>query len=207
MLLAYTNDQLDQDPTLDLLSDSDEEDEAQELLEAPQYAGLVPRSRDQSTTTTRDTSPAQTRRLSSESVEQPTPRRGANADDDSEEDEDEGTDGTGTSDGSSEETNPADASAEGSVSESTATAAQDVSTATEPVKRESRTRTRSIGNAVLGPKKSRVVIRDAAWSTWWAVLYFVSVAELAVADIAALHRHHLLCAPVLVLRLVSAPEA
>ena len=28
--------------------------------------------------------------------------------------------------------------------------------------------------ASLGPKKTRVVIRDAAWSTWWAVLYWVS---------------------------------
>jgi hypothetical protein len=25
-----------------------------------------------------------------------------------------------------------------------------------------------------GPKKTRVVIKDAAWSTWWAVLYWVS---------------------------------
>lgn len=27
---------------------------------------------------------------------------------------------------------------------------------------------------VTGPKKTRVMIRDAAWSTWWAVLYWVS---------------------------------
>jgi len=27
---------------------------------------------------------------------------------------------------------------------------------------------------VGGPKKTRVMIRDAAWSTWWAVLYWVS---------------------------------
>jgi len=26
---------------------------------------------------------------------------------------------------------------------------------------------------VMGPKKTKVVIRDAAWSTWWAVLYWV----------------------------------
>lgn len=25
-----------------------------------------------------------------------------------------------------------------------------------------------------GPKKTRVMVRDAAWSTWWAVLYWVS---------------------------------
>lgn len=27
---------------------------------------------------------------------------------------------------------------------------------------------------VTGPKKTRVIVRDAAWSTWWAVLYWVS---------------------------------
>lgn len=32
----------------------------------------------------------------------------------------------------------------------------------------------STSGPVLGPKKSKVMIRDAAWSTWWAVLYWVS---------------------------------
>jgi len=27
---------------------------------------------------------------------------------------------------------------------------------------------------VGGPKKTRVMVRDAAWSTWWAVLYWVN---------------------------------
>lgn len=33
---------------------------------------------------------------------------------------------------------------------------------------------RSDANAI-GPKKTRIVVRDAAWSTWWAVLYWVSI--------------------------------
>ena len=27
---------------------------------------------------------------------------------------------------------------------------------------------------IAGPRKTKVMIRDAAWSTWWAVLYWVS---------------------------------
>lgn len=44
-----------------------------------------------------------------------------------------------------------------------------------PVRRVSRKRLRDRDEgAVVGPKKTRVVIKDAAWSTWWAVLYWVS---------------------------------
>lgn len=32
------------------------------------------------------------------------------------------------------------------------------------------------GGPVTGPKKVKVVINDAAWSTWWALLYWVRVA-------------------------------
>jgi len=28
--------------------------------------------------------------------------------------------------------------------------------------------------AAIGPRKTRIIVRDAAWSTWWAVLYWVS---------------------------------
>jgi hypothetical protein len=34
--------------------------------------------------------------------------------------------------------------------------------------------------AVLGPKKTRVVIKDAAWSTWWAILYWVRHSKLVL---------------------------
>lgn len=34
---------------------------------------------------------------------------------------------------------------------------------------------------VLGPKKTRVVIRDAAWCTWWALLYWVSNSRILLA--------------------------
>lgn len=45
-----------------------------------------------------------------------------------------------------------------------------------PVRRISRKRLRDRdGAAVIGPKKTRVVIKDAAWSTWWAILYWVGV--------------------------------
>lgn len=30
----------------------------------------------------------------------------------------------------------------------------------------------------MGPKKTRIVIRDAAWSTWWSLLYWVSSIKL-----------------------------
>lgn len=44
-----------------------------------------------------------------------------------------------------------------------------------PVRRLSRKRLRERDEAaVIGPKKTRVVVKDAAWSTWWAILYWVS---------------------------------
>lgn len=33
-----------------------------------------------------------------------------------------------------------------------------------------------------GPKKMKVVIRDAAWSTWWAVLFWVSSLTINYVD-------------------------
>lgn len=48
-----------------------------------------------------------------------------------------------------------------------------------PVRRLSRKRMRERDEAaVIGPKKTRVVIKDAAWSTWWAILYWVSCRPL-----------------------------
>ena len=32
---------------------------------------------------------------------------------------------------------------------------------------------RPTSGPISGPKKTRVMVRDAAWSTWWAVLYWV----------------------------------
>lgn len=47
-----------------------------------------------------------------------------------------------------------------------------------PVRRLSRKRLRERDEAaVIGPKKTRVVVKDAAWSTWWAILYWVSFEE------------------------------
>lgn len=40
-------------------------------------------------------------------------------------------------------------------------------------KRVESTPSRQLGGPVAGPKKTRVIVRDAAWSTWWAVLYWV----------------------------------
>lgn len=40
---------------------------------------------------------------------------------------------------------------------------------------------------VLGPKKTKVIVRDAAWSTWWAVLYWVSV-MLLIGRLCVAHR-------------------
>lgn len=33
---------------------------------------------------------------------------------------------------------------------------------------------RPVEGPILGPRKTKVVVRDAAWSTWWAVLFWVS---------------------------------
>lgn len=60
---------------------------------------------------------------------------------------------------------------------------------------------------VGGPKKTGVVVRDAAWSTWWAILYWVRrfvclyrASRAVWLTRAAVHGYHLLCTPDLFLR-------
>jgi hypothetical protein len=71
----------------------------------------------------------------------------------------------------------AGAAAEGHADE----AMEDVGENTPSSKRQSASGTTAVtpparhteGGPVLGPKKVKVVINDAAWSTWWALLYWV----------------------------------
>ena len=42
------------------------------------------------------------------------------------------------------------------------------------VKRTDVTPGRQVSGMVIGPKKTKVMLRDAAWCTWWAVLYWVN---------------------------------
>lgn len=64
-------------------------------------------------------------------------------------------------------------------------------------------RPRTQEGAHAGPKKTKVVVRDAAWSTWWAVLFYVSLPDHVHRPFAlsahlthsALHRQYLLCPP------------
>ncbi|WRT65011.1 uncharacterized protein IL334_001952 [Kwoniella shivajii] len=43
----------------------------------------------------------------------------------------------------------------------------------------------------IGPKKTRVVIRDAAWSTWWAVLYWIYTDIIYFAPLTSSFEHQL----------------
>ncbi|WWC87241.1 uncharacterized protein L201_002129 [Kwoniella dendrophila CBS 6074] len=44
---------------------------------------------------------------------------------------------------------------------------------------------------VTGPKKTRVVIRDAAWSTWWAVLYWIYTDIIYFAPLTSSFEHQI----------------
>ncbi|WVQ97835.1 hypothetical protein IAU59_004950 [Kwoniella sp. CBS 9459] len=43
----------------------------------------------------------------------------------------------------------------------------------------------------IGPKKTRVVVRDAAWSTWWAVLYWIYTDEIYFAPLTSSFEHQI----------------
>ncbi|WWC59204.1 uncharacterized protein I303_101754 [Kwoniella dejecticola CBS 10117] len=48
-----------------------------------------------------------------------------------------------------------------------------------------------VGKVLPGPKKTRVVIRDAAWSTWWAVLYWIYTDIIYFAPLNSSFEHQL----------------
>ncbi len=69
-------------------------------------------------------------------------------------------------------------------------------------KRSEMTPARQPSETVMGPKKTRVLVRDSAWSTWWAVLYWVSTFLLSesLAHGTAIHRYYLFRSPFFIFR-------
>lgn len=158
------------DDDMESLSDSDAEDEAADYLSGP-FSGSPAVSPPQPARTSTPPKSDGTRSV-----------KGRDGDEESEADDDEGThDGAEThvsgysSHGSNEE-EVSDGSGEGRDKTVAATAPPQVS----------RKRARDDAGVVAGPRKTRVVVRDAAWSTWWAVLYWVSL-EFLVKLTTAVH--------------------
>lgn len=160
-----------------MLSDSDVEDEAAEVSNAPINPSLH-----LTTTTSRGASDPPARRQSTSGDMQPIvpeqEMRGGGEEEAIMEDATAG--GEGHADEAMEEDAPEEVQG----------------------KRVEVTPTHQLSGPVSGPKKTRVMVRDAAWSTWWAVLYWVSHFILKLFDltIAALHRHDLLRTSLLVIR-------
>ncbi|WVF70048.1 hypothetical protein IAT40_004835 [Kwoniella sp. CBS 6097] len=48
-----------------------------------------------------------------------------------------------------------------------------------------------VARDTIGPKKTRVVVRDAAWSTWWAVLYWIYTDEIFFAPLTSSFEHQI----------------
>ncbi|OCF37555.1 hypothetical protein I317_06267 [Kwoniella heveanensis CBS 569] len=48
-----------------------------------------------------------------------------------------------------------------------------------------------VARDTIGPKKTRVVVRDAAWSTWWAVLYWIYTDEIYFAPLTSSFEHQI----------------
>jgi len=144
----------DEDNILDLLCDSDVEDEAD-------TSPRLHQSNTHERTTTATNRPSASPRAPS-----PPASASHSNDGDSEEpparssiERDDGADGiTGEEHGEDSPEEP-DASTPTNKREATAPMA------TPPIRQE--------GDQPPGPKKMKIVIRDAAWSTWWSLLYWV----------------------------------
>lgn len=142
--------QEDSEDEPDMLSDSDMEDEAAEMSDAPPNPSL------HLTTTTSRASDIPPRRASTSADVPPrVPEHEMRA-------------------GGEEEAIMEDTTAGG---EGHADEAMEEDTHEEEVqvKRVELVPARQSIGAIMGPKKTRVMVRDAAWSTWWAVLYWVSL--------------------------------
>lgn len=138
----------DSDEELDMLSDSDVEEEAEELYDTPAHQGP------QLTTTVSRASTVPPRRSSTSADVPPAVPEDQHRD-------------TGGEPASEEVIPPGEGHASQVVEEEDATEEM-------PHKREITPSVgRTLSDTVMGPKKTRVMVRDAAWSTWWAVLYWV----------------------------------
>lgn len=147
---------------LDPLSDSDGEDEAMDLVKGP-HSG-VPRNAEvpYDGTAAKGTNTPPGTDGSGNLV-----RNGQDNDDGAEEGSHDGAE-TSVSGRSSVESDESDEETDGSG------AGRDPAIAAAAAPQASRKRAREDSGATVGPRKTRVIVRDAAWSTWWAVLYWVS---------------------------------
>ncbi|GMK56447.1 hypothetical protein CspeluHIS016_0302870 [Cutaneotrichosporon spelunceum] len=150
------------DDGLDPLSDSDGEDEAVDLVKGP-HSG-IPRVSghpydDQNVSNGANTPPG---------------RDGNRTFLRNEQDNDDGAD-EGSHDGA--ETSASGQSSQHSESDDEepdgSGAGRDQAVAAASVLQTSRKRAREESGVVAGPRKTRVIVRDSAWSTWWAVLYWL----------------------------------
>lgn len=162
---------------MDGLSDSDGEEEA-----ADQHHGSAPR-RSLSPLPPRPTSFHSTRKtsVSGDRPDQEDDEREGDEEDRMviEEDAPEGSGGTGGDEertagtGQTHEAVPESEASSPSVSAAVSTAGgskREVGTDRPKLTQE---------GVAAGPKKTKVVVRDAAWSTWWAVLFWVSLPWLS----------------------------
>ncbi|ORY26879.1 hypothetical protein BCR39DRAFT_539919 [Naematelia encephala] len=157
----------DSDEEMDVLSDSDVEDEVEQPLSASSHLGPH-----LTTTTSRASStlPPRRRSMSADIQHAAVPDEERGMDEDLAL-EDTAVGGEGHADESMEDDG----------------IAAEVQTNT---KREiTPGRTLSEQGVVMGPKKTRVVVRDAAWSTWWAILYYLYTDTIYFAPLSSSFAH------------------
>ena len=163
--------QNEDDDDLDMLSDSDVEDEAVEASSSSVHNLHL-------TTTTSNTSdhlvpPPRPTSPPATSNEQDTEPIGPNTQVMTSADV-TGISGEGTADEPMDDVDEAkakrdeEASKEGEVEQSKAKRIVGMSSGTTPQPGG------QLG-VVMGPRKTKIMVRDAAWSTWWAVLYWVRI--------------------------------
>lgn len=187
---TLSDDDDEADDGLDTMSDSDEEDDLADLLAGPLAAAFQPPMPPTTTTATTTTHHTQTYPHTLTTRDEPggpvTPlaeNGGGTTPDISDRDGDENDDDTDENDGDDDEHSTDATDAGGETPEDLAVSGgallgggnPDDSLIAEPKPGPApvvRKRARSTAHS-LGPRKTRVVVRDAAWSTWWAVLYYL----------------------------------
>lgn len=155
------------DDDVDSLSDSDEEDEAADLLDGPAANDSLSDPLPASIEVSPPSSPPRQARLSTPPGSDASP-----SDDEMDDDDSLLDDATSISEVRSDVRSDRSFRGDRSV-EAAGNADKGAGNISPPaVGLAGRKRAHDDGGTV-GPRKTRVVVRDAAWSTWWAVLYWV----------------------------------
>nr|XP_031861911.1 uncharacterized protein CI109_002741 [Kwoniella shandongensis]KAA5528983.1 hypothetical protein CI109_002741 [Kwoniella shandongensis] len=167
----------DSDDELDVLSDSDMEDES---YIQPKHRSLSPDLHLTTTTSRASSSPPARLSTSADATGQTHDRLSEDETAPSEAEEEHSKDGEGVADITMEEEGVKEVLTQKRALKSQSSQEENAASSSS-----------AIGSGLsMGPRKTRVMVRDAAWSTWWAVLYWIYTDIIFFAPLSSSFQHN-----------------